>query len=143
MIVYSSGRTRIFSVVRGNQSSQWLAVREPVKFDMESKVLPQGSFVLNAKTGTPCKADKARFSAATRGSPSDGHVFFLTAGVEGAKCNLDISGDRIAKVDWDTNVGKVIQLQVVEKTGWIFLQFDKTFSTCTRVALLDHFYRPL
>lgn len=92
---------------------------------METSVSPVASFILDAKTGVECTADRARFGASMQNATAvDSHVLFLSAGVKGIRCNVDINGERLAKADWSSNAGTVDTVRIVDKLGKSFSQVN-------------------
>lgn len=53
---------------------------------------------------------------ASRVTPTD-QVLLVIAGSKGARCNVDITGDRLGKVEWNNKMGKVSSVQIVQKLG--------------------------
>jgi hypothetical protein len=100
-----------------------------------------GTFVLDAHTGAPCKADKAHFTVAleVKASPDTTEekirCLLLVAGAKGARCLADFGDERIARVDWGHKAGTVLRAQVVERNGNGIQTFDLDASD--KVSLQD------
>ena len=81
-----------------------------------------GTFVFDAYTGAPCKADKAHLTVALEFKPSSDTTekirsLLLVAGAKGARCLADFGEERVAKVDWGHKAGTILRAQVVERNG--------------------------
>lgn len=81
-------------------------------------VLQGGSFVIDSQKGTTWHADRSRFAAALQtGDSNPARCFWVTASARGARCMLDISGEKISKVEWNSKKNKVGHVQVIEKNS--------------------------
>jgi syntaxin-binding protein 5 len=82
-----------------------------------------GTFVFDAYTGVPCKADKAHLTVALEFKPSPDAIeekirsLLLVAGAKGARCLADLGEERVAKVDWGHKAGTILRAQIVERNG--------------------------
>jgi len=91
---------------------------EPVETDTLAHPVPHGSFVLDAKTGAPIKADRSRLAASLQTSDrNNAPCLWITAGAKGVRCIAGITGERIGKADWSSKVGAVESVQIIEKSG--------------------------
>ncbi|KAF5388500.1 hypothetical protein D9757_004730 [Collybiopsis confluens] len=112
----SSGTSQLFTFGRTADFS-WASTREAVLF--ESPVQPLDMFVINSKNGSRCAANRSRLAAST--SDSDlvatyESVLLVIAGTKGARCNLNLNGERLGKADWSHHkMEKVLSVQVVQK----------------------------
>ena len=93
----------------------WSIVGEPVSCKAVADPLPGGTFVVDTK-GVAVGADRTRLAALFRdvlptGTPQ---CLMITVGAKGARCNLNIDGDKVAKVEWGGKVGLVQSAQIVE-----------------------------
>lgn len=93
----------------------WSIIDEPVPCKVMVDPLPGGTFVVDTK-GAPIKADRVRLATSFQsvlpaGTPQ---CLMITVGAKGARCNLNIDGERIAKIEWGTKVGVVQSAQIVE-----------------------------
>ena len=80
--------------------------------------IPHGSFVLDAKTGIPWRADRNRLGISLQeGTATDTHVLWISAGGKGVRCVADVTGEKIGKADWGHKLGAVRNVQVVERNG--------------------------
>lgn len=85
--------------------------------------MSSGTFVLDAHTGAPCKADKAHLTVALEfkaspNAPEEGvRCLLLIVGAKGARCLADLGNERVARVEWGNKVGNVVRAQVVERNG--------------------------
>jgi syntaxin-binding protein 5 len=98
----------------------WSVSEQTEQTDSASHPLPNASFVIDSKTGRRCKANgdklKEVLSPASENAEK-GRYLWVTAGEKGAKCVVDITGNRIGRVDWPSKAGKVEQVAVVQKNG--------------------------
>ncbi|KAJ3908951.1 WD40 containing snare-dependent exocytosis protein [Lentinula edodes] len=111
---HGSGASQVFTFGRSLDSS-WKPTEEVVKFD--GSVHPIGMFVINSKNGSRCTADRSRLAASLDTSlisPS-APVLLVMAGTKGVRCNVNITGERISKVEWNHKMGKVLTIQIVQK----------------------------
>jgi hypothetical protein len=82
-----------------------------------------GTFVLDALTGAPCKADKAHLTVALefKASPETTEerirCLLLVTGAKGARCLADFGDERVARVDWGQKAGGVVRAHVLERSG--------------------------
>lgn len=87
--------------------------------------LREGTFVINSKNGSICKADKSHFAEIVHfGGGESQSVIFITAGAKSVRSYSNITGERVGKADWNSKYGKVIAVQIVERLGkfvYIFL----------------------
>lgn len=65
------------------------------------------------------KPDRERlamvYSAGAKIPVREGHCFWVVAGVKGAKCFADVTGDRVGKTEWKDTEGVVKNVQIVER----------------------------
>ncbi|KAI3622792.1 wd40 containing snare-dependent exocytosis protein [Moniliophthora roreri] len=108
-----SGSSQLFTFEQRSDSS-WKPTGEVTKIESLSHPLPGAMFVINSKTGARCLADRRRLSVSADGSTS---VLFVVAGEKGARCHLNINGDRLGRTEWSSKVGQVLSTQIVEKLG--------------------------
>ncbi|KAF8899078.1 lethal giant larvae like, C-terminal-domain-containing protein [Infundibulicybe gibba] len=95
-------------------NGQWDIAGDPAIAEAAADPLPYGGFVLDSKTGVEMKADRSRMSGLGHGTT--GNVIYVTAGAKGARCFLNITGERVGRVEWG-KVGGVCGVQVVERMG--------------------------
>ncbi|KAJ4485744.1 WD40 containing snare-dependent exocytosis protein [Lentinula aciculospora] len=131
VVGHDSGTFQVFTFGRSMNSS-WAPVKEVAKFDGPDH--PIDMFVINSKNGSRCLANRSRLAAAlndsetTRGTVP---VLFVTAGLKGARCNMNISGDRIGKVEWSHKMGKVLSVQIVQKlSSYALVAFTENHEAC-------------
>ncbi|EEB93843.1 hypothetical protein MPER_07453, partial [Moniliophthora perniciosa FA553] len=106
-----SGSSQLFTFEQRPDSS-WKLVGEVIKIESPSHPLPGAMFVIDSKTGARCLAEKRRLSVSAGGSTP---VLFVVAGEKGARCYLNVNGDRLGRIEWSSNAGKVLSTQIVEK----------------------------
>jgi syntaxin-binding protein 5 len=78
-----------------------------------------GTFVFDAYTGAPCRAEKAHLTVALEFNPSPDTI------EENIRCLLlvasakahDFGEERVAKVDWGHKAGTISRAQVVERNS--------------------------
>lgn len=95
--------------------SSWAPIGEAVR--LECPVHPVALFVLDSKNGSPCGSNRSRLAASMEGSgtTTNDQVLLVAVGSKGARCNVDITGDRLAKVEWNHKMGKILSVQIVQK----------------------------
>ena len=85
--------------------------------------LAHGTFVLDAHTGEPCRADKAHLTAAleykaSKDTSEEGvRCLLLVVGARAVRCLADFGDDRIAKAEWGSKAGAAVGAQVVSRNG--------------------------
>ncbi len=117
--VGASGSASIYSLLRSSDGS-WTVNHTPEVTEAVVQPIPNASFVLDCKSGKKCRADRAGLARALTSSPDDiekGKTFWVSAGAKGVRCAVDITGERIAKVDWMSKAGKVERVSIVQKNG--------------------------
>jgi len=125
----TSGRIQIYTLVRGD-SGIWSIPSTPSEVEGVPSPLNAGTFVLNAHTGAPCKADKAHLAVALE-SKASSHAseetircLLLIVGVKGARCLADLGDERIARAEGGQKAGNAVRAQVVERNGSGIPSFD-------------------
>ncbi|KAI0046614.1 hypothetical protein FA95DRAFT_1582978 [Auriscalpium vulgare] len=122
--VRASGQTQIYTLTRDVHGA-WSIASPPREAETTQAALPGGTFVLDARTGAPCKADKNRLAvalAAENASPGAGEddgprCLLVVAGYRGVRCCTDLGEARVSRAEWGSKAGNVILAQVVEKNG--------------------------
>ncbi|KII94277.1 hypothetical protein PLICRDRAFT_36534 [Plicaturopsis crispa FD-325 SS-3] len=117
--IQESGNAKVFTVKRSVAAS-WTVQVEMDDAEGMSHPVPRGSFVIDSVTGLPCKADGTRLAATgqtSRGSSIESHNVWISCGAKGAKSVGDITGDRVAKIDWGSKHGNVRSTQLIEHNG--------------------------
>ncbi len=115
----ASGTTSIYALVH-DTASTWSVTQPPVVVDTPARPIPGGCFVLDAKTGTRCLANRqglATVLQAEGAADADRKFVLVAAGAKGVRCTLGINGEKIAKVDWGSKVGTVQHVEVVQRSG--------------------------
>jgi hypothetical protein len=109
---------KIFTLSRNSDSSSWIFGGDPITAETVESPLPYGTFVLDGKTGVPWKADRTKLGACLHATVlKDTHGLLVSTGAKGARCVVNITGERISKVDWGSKGGIVQNVQLVEKNG--------------------------
>ncbi|KAH9858315.1 lethal giant larvae like, C-terminal-domain-containing protein [Lenzites betulinus] len=111
----TSGATSIYTLAQ-REPSTWSVTQPALVIDAPARPIPGGCFVLDAKTGAPCRGDRKGLAAVLQadGAADAGRkVIFVAAGAKGVRCTLNIDGERIAKVDWGSKAGAVQHVEVV------------------------------
>lgn len=90
---------------------------EPTETETLSNPVPNGSFIVDAKTGTLIKADRNRLAASLQSDGNLIHGLWVTVGSKGVRCIADITGERIAKADWNNKIGGIESVQIIDKNG--------------------------
>jgi syntaxin-binding protein 5 len=113
-----SGHSAIYTVKR-DVAGGFSASQQLTRLDGVPTPFRSGSFVLDSKTGTPCVANRSRFSTTLHDHPPTKvpDVFWVSVGAKGAKCTFNVDGDRIAKIDWGSKIGQVENVKIVQRYG--------------------------
>jgi len=116
--IHASGKTQIFKIHRDPKSSLYSVAQDIAEVEGLPNVLQGGSFVIDSQKGTLWRADRSRFSSSLQiGDSVPDHCFWVMASAKGARCMLDISGERVAKVEWNNKKNKVGHVQVIERNS--------------------------
>lgn len=118
--IHESGKTQVFKISQDPKSKLYIFAQDDSKVEGLPNVLQEGSFVIDSQKGTLLDADRSRFAASLQPEIRDispDHCFWVMASAKGARCMLDISGERIAKADWNNKKNKVGHVQVIERNS--------------------------
>ena len=127
--VRASGLVQVYTLTR-DDNGVWSIPSAPSEAEGVPAPLNGGTFVLDAHTGAPCKADKAHLTVALefKGSPrapeESVRCLLLVTGAKGARCLADLGEERVARVEWGHKAGNVVRAQVVERNGTGRPSFD-------------------
>ena len=114
-MAYQSGHAEIYTLVHSGNPASWSTVDEPVPCKAMTDPLPGGTFVVDTK-GASVIADRVRLAASFQGVlPTQ--CLMITVGAKGARCDFNVDGEKIAKVEWGSKVGLVQSAQIVETMG--------------------------
>jgi len=115
IVVYQSGHAEIYTLVHSGNPVSWSIISEPVPCKAVVDPLPGGTFVVDTK-GAPVRADRVRLAASYQGGlPAETRQsLMITVGAKGARCNLNIDGEKMGKTEWGTKVGLLQSAQIVE-----------------------------
>lgn len=141
--IHESGNTQVFKIIRDPESSLYDFAQDVTRVEGLPNVMQGGSFVIDSQKGTTWRADRSRFAASLQTKDSNpAHCLWVTANVKGARCMLDISGDRISKVEWNSKKNKVGHVQVIEKNNsHVLVAFnDKPEAMVYSLPYLDHLH---
>jgi syntaxin-binding protein 5 len=114
-----SGNTTIHALSRSS-SGAWAVSEHRETTEGISHAIPRASFVLDAKNGAHRKADRSGLAEVIHSDAEDarkGTSFWVTAGAKGAKCAVDITGERIGRAEWPSKTGKVERVVVIKKNS--------------------------
>ena len=81
--------------------------------------LPDGTFVVDSQ-GVLIGADRARLAASFRVSTDAPPCLMINVGAKGARCNFNIDGEKVAKIEWGSKVGLVQSVQIVKNLRQYF-----------------------
>ncbi|CDO73112.1 hypothetical protein BN946_scf185007.g166 [Trametes cinnabarina] len=112
-----SGATSIYAL-NYEPPSTWTILQSPATVEGPARPIPGGCFVLDAKTGMKCRADRYGLATALQkvDMAEEARKFiWVMAGGKGVRCTLNINGERIAKAEWGNKVGTIQHVEVVEK----------------------------
>lgn len=82
------------------------SVQEPIVFEGAADPVNNGLFVIDSKTGAPW-----------RGERPGAKPLLVSVGGRGARCTLDVTGERVGKAEWGSRFGAAGSAAVVEKLG--------------------------
>ena len=107
-------------------SNTWAVSKTLVIAEGSPRPLARGSFVLDAKSGARCPADRRGLATVLEGesesADSERKYVWISAGAKGVRTVLNINGERIAKVDWGGKTGTVEHVEVVGRLGEHFTE---------------------
>ncbi|KAI0660581.1 lethal giant larvae like, C-terminal-domain-containing protein [Cubamyces menziesii] len=113
----SSGDTSVYTLAY-EAPSIWAVKQAAIAVEVPGRPIPGSCFVLDAKTGTRCHADRQGLATVLRpGSAGDDKKYvWVAVGSKGVRCTLNVNGERIAKAEWGSKVGTIQRAEVVAKT---------------------------
>ena len=114
-----TGQTSIYTLRYGAQST-WSIDAHPATAEGSVHPIPGGSFILDAKKGYPLRADRSGLASVLqpdRSADSSGKCIWVSAGVKGVRCSLNVNGERVARTDWGSKVGTVVHVEIVGHIG--------------------------
>ncbi|KAG1765082.1 lethal giant larvae like, C-terminal-domain-containing protein [Suillus occidentalis] len=141
--IHESGNTQVFKIIRDPDSSLYAIAQDVIRVEGLPNVIQGGSFVIDSQKGTTWRADRSRFAASLQTRDSNpAHCFWVTASAKGARCMLDISGERVSKVEWHSKKNKVGHVQVIEKNNsHVLVAFnDKPEAMVYSLPYLEHLH---
>lgn len=141
--IHESGNTQVFKIIRDPDSSLYAIAQDVIRVEGLPDVIQGGSFVIDSQKGTTWRADRSRFAASLQTRDSNpAHCFWVTASAKGARCMLDISGERVSKVEWHSKKNKVGHVQVIEKNNsHVLVAFnDKPEAMVYSLPYLEHLH---
>ncbi|KAG1904773.1 lethal giant larvae like, C-terminal-domain-containing protein [Suillus fuscotomentosus] len=141
--IHESGNTQVFKIIRDPESSMYDFAHDVTRIEGLPNVLQGGSFVIDSQKGTTWHANRSRFAAALQtGDSNPARCFWVTANAKGARCMLDISGEKISKVEWNSKKNKVGHVQVIEKNNsHVLVAFnDKPEAMVYSLPYLEHLH---
>ncbi|KAF8808127.1 WD40 containing snare-dependent exocytosis protein [Phlegmacium glaucopus] len=128
IVAYQSGHADIYTLVHSGNPVTWSIIDEPVPCKAVVDPLPNGTFVVDTK-GVPVRADRKRLGASYQGVLPAGtqQSLMITVGAKGARCNLNIDGEKMGKAEWGSKVGLLQSAQIVEhmRSHALVVQFDR------------------
>jgi syntaxin-binding protein 5 len=135
--VRASGNIHVYTLARGGDGT-WSIPSAPFEAEGVLAPLAHGTFILDAHTGAPCKADKARlavaleFKASKDTSEEGVRCLLLVVGARAVRCLADFGDDRIAKAEWGSKAGSAVGAQVVDRNGDLQYIFHSRVSVADR-----------
>lgn len=119
IVGHQSGHAEVYTLVHSGNQSSWSIAGESVATKVTPDPIAGGTFVLDSKSGIQCKADRTRLAASLKGTNNarDSHCILVSVGSKGARTSIDITGEKIGKVDWGNKIGSVQGACIVEHTG--------------------------
>lgn len=116
LALHTSGACEIYTVAQSDGSVSWTC-EGPILAEGVANPLPQGSFVIDSKSGNKWKANRARLTESIAATPVVPRCAFVACGSKGARCFANINGEQIAKTDWGSKGGVIQGVQIVERLG--------------------------
>lgn len=117
----------------------WSVVDEPVPCKAMADPLSNGTFVVDTQ-GVLIGADRTRLAASYKVPTDTPPCLMVTVGAKGARCNYNIDGEKVAKIEWGSKVGLVQSVQIVENLRQYFqLHFFLTTDCGFQVPMLWSF----
>ncbi|RPD65083.1 hypothetical protein L227DRAFT_571522 [Lentinus tigrinus ALCF2SS1-6] len=110
-----SGQITIYTLRYGAQST-WSIDAHPGASEGAAHPISGGSFVLDAKKGYPLRADRKGLTSVLQPghtADSSSQCVWVSAGAKGVRCTLNVNGERVARTEWGSKVGTVVQVEVV------------------------------
>ncbi|THH21204.1 hypothetical protein EW146_g293 [Bondarzewia mesenterica] len=141
LAIQASGLTKAYTIIR-SQSGTWaVSTTQVPETETVANPLPGGTFVLDGRTGAPCKADRNRLAIALDrqagnmviGSSrkdseeeSGPQCFLIVASAKGVRCFADLGDGRLARAEYGSKAGAANAVQVVERNGsYAFVAFTE------------------
>ncbi|KAI9462922.1 lethal giant larvae like, C-terminal-domain-containing protein [Russula earlei] len=145
--VHALGLVQIYTLARGD-NGMWSIPSAPFEVESLPATLNAGTFVLDAHTGAPCKANKANLTVALefKASPTAPEesirYLLLIVGARGARCFADLGDERVARVEWGNKMGNAVRAQVVERNGSYALAVftDRHDALVYSLPMLEHLH---
>ena len=91
--------------------------------------LPDGTFVVDTQ-GVLISADRTRLAASFRVPTDTSPCLMITVGAKGARCNFNIDGEKVAKIEWGSKVGLVQSVQIVKNFRQYFWLLSVLYTDC-------------
>ncbi|TCD68310.1 hypothetical protein EIP91_011169 [Steccherinum ochraceum] len=119
---HDSGSSTVWTILRG-QNSSWTVKDATESADAMSRPLPGGSIVVDSRTGNPCRANRGGLATVMASSPDEftsgegRQTLWISAGARGVKCTVNVTGERVQRVDWNSKAGKVERVEVIHKNS--------------------------
>ncbi|THH26967.1 hypothetical protein EUX98_g7215 [Antrodiella citrinella] len=116
------GSSTIYSLAR-SQTGTWTVKDSAEPAEAISHPISGGSLVIDARSGARCRANRHGLATALASSPEDAMIrdvrktIWVSAGAKGAKCVVNITGERVERVDWGSKAGKVERVEIVHKNS--------------------------
>jgi hypothetical protein len=120
--VTATGDARVYTLDRPERSKPW-TTGHSVDADGVADAFadPDSSIVIEINTGFRCKADNHGMMTAmdpdvVGGKRGEKHWAWIIAGAKSVRVNLDVTGDRLSRVEWPVKAGTVVEVKMVERT---------------------------
>ncbi|KAI0093981.1 lethal giant larvae like, C-terminal-domain-containing protein [Irpex rosettiformis] len=143
LVVRQSGSTDIYVILRSSDGI-WSVNDQTEHAEGPSSPLPEGSFVIDSKSGRSCKADGNGLIATMNPTAelTKGRYLWVTAGTRGARCVVDITGEKLGRVEWPNKGSKVERVSIVHKNASVVLvaHTDKREALVYSLPFLEHLH---
>ncbi|PFH52244.1 hypothetical protein AMATHDRAFT_140320 [Amanita thiersii Skay4041] len=117
LMIFHSGRIEILTFIQDETAMKWALTGETTVTEGISDPLYHGTFILDSRTGAALTPDRESLCIGHDTLGSGAHCLLVSTGNKGAKVSADITGQRIARIDWNSKAGFVQVTQIIERIG--------------------------
>ncbi|KAF9015685.1 WD40 containing snare-dependent exocytosis protein [Cyathus striatus] len=114
----ASGIIEIYNLLHRNDINTWEISGEPLESKGIADPLHHGCYVIDAKTGASCNANKAKFAVSLRKDELQAtDCILVLIGLKGARTYANINGERVGKAEWGHKFGITKGSRIIERLG--------------------------